>query len=73
MVQSIRQLISPLVGEMSGRTEGGATEHSASAPIIPILFYRSMLLAADVAPIDALVAALRDTGPASRCRSSSPA
>ncbi|MBU2191447.1 MAG: cobaltochelatase subunit CobN, partial [Alphaproteobacteria bacterium] len=58
--------ISPLVGEMSGRTEGGATEHdvsaTASAPIIPILFYRSMLLAADVAPIDALVAALRARG-----------
>ncbi|RWA69001.1 cobaltochelatase subunit CobN [Mesorhizobium sp.] len=29
------------------------------SPIIPILFYRSMLLAADVAPIDALVEALR--------------
>ncbi|TGP23275.1 MULTISPECIES: cobaltochelatase subunit CobN [unclassified Mesorhizobium] len=28
------------------------------SPIIPILFYRSMLLAADVAPIDALVDAL---------------
>ncbi|PSJ63769.1 cobaltochelatase subunit CobN [Pseudaminobacter soli (ex Li et al. 2025)] len=28
------------------------------APIVPILFYRSMLLAADVAPIDALVEAL---------------
>ncbi|WP_245493119.1 cobaltochelatase subunit CobN, partial [Mesorhizobium sp. M6A.T.Cr.TU.014.01.1.1] len=32
------------------------------APIIPILFYRSMLLAADVAPIDALVEALRQRG-----------
>ncbi|ODT03057.1 MAG: cobaltochelatase subunit CobN [Mesorhizobium sp. SCN 65-20] len=30
--------------------------------IIPILFYRSMLLAADVAPIDALVEALRAQG-----------
>lgn len=30
--------------------------------IIPILFYRSMLLAADVAPIDALVEALRSQG-----------
>ena len=29
------------------------------APVVPILFYRSMLLAADVAPIDALCAALR--------------
>ncbi|WP_457150220.1 cobaltochelatase subunit CobN [Mesorhizobium sp. P5_C1] len=30
-----------------------------TAPVIPILFYRSMLLAADVAPIDALFEALR--------------
>ncbi|WP_353641084.1 cobaltochelatase subunit CobN [Mesorhizobium sp. WSM2239] len=30
--------------------------------VIPILFYRSMLLAADVAPIDALVQALRERG-----------
>ncbi|TIP76178.1 MAG: cobaltochelatase subunit CobN [Mesorhizobium sp.] len=32
------------------------------APVIPILFYRSMLLAADVAPIDALFEALRQRG-----------
>ncbi|TIT66654.1 MAG: cobaltochelatase subunit CobN [Mesorhizobium sp.] len=32
------------------------------APIVPILFYRSMLLAADVAPIDALAVALRSQG-----------
>ncbi|TIX54326.1 MAG: cobaltochelatase subunit CobN, partial [Mesorhizobium sp.] len=31
-------------------------------PIVPILFYRSMLLAADVAPIDALVDALHAQG-----------
>ncbi|TIL91078.1 MAG: cobaltochelatase subunit CobN [Mesorhizobium sp.] len=59
--------ISPLAGEMSGRTEGGGTELDAGntyvgAPIIPILFYRSMLLAADVAPIDALFEALRQRG-----------
>ncbi len=54
--------VSPLAGEMSGRTEGGGRERDADnppAPIIPILFYRSMLLAADVAPIDALFDALR--------------
>lgn len=33
-----------------------------AAPVIPILFYRSMLLAADVAPIDALFDALRQRG-----------
>ncbi|MES5100868.1 cobaltochelatase subunit CobN [Agrobacterium sp. BA1120] len=32
------------------------------APLLPILFYRSMLMAADVAPIDALYAALRERG-----------
>ena len=32
------------------------------APVIPILFYRSMLLAVDVAPIDALTAELRQSG-----------
>ena len=34
----------------------------SAAAVIPILFYRSMLLAADVAPIDALVEALRSQG-----------
>ncbi|MBB6410489.1 cobaltochelatase subunit CobN [Mesorhizobium sangaii] len=33
-----------------------------AAPVIPILFYRSMLLAADVAPIDALFKALNQRG-----------
>ncbi|WP_378950229.1 cobaltochelatase subunit CobN [Mesorhizobium sp. ANAO-SY3R2] len=33
-----------------------------NTPIVPIIFYRSMLLAADVAPIDALVEALRAQG-----------
>ncbi|MDX8497504.1 cobaltochelatase subunit CobN [Mesorhizobium sp. VK4C] len=57
--------ISPLAGEMSGRTVGGVTELDAdnlAPPIIPLLFYRSMLLAADVAPIDALAEALRLQG-----------
>ncbi|MDX8481326.1 cobaltochelatase subunit CobN [Mesorhizobium sp. VK24D] len=57
--------ISPLAGEMAGRPEGGVKELGADnlgSPIIPILFYRSMLLAADIAPIDALVDALRSQG-----------
>jgi len=53
--------LSPLAGEMSDRTEGGAQDHDL-APLVPILFYRSMLLAADVAPIDALVEALTTQG-----------
>ncbi|PTE09293.1 cobaltochelatase subunit CobN [Mesorhizobium helmanticense] len=60
------QAIFPLVGEMSGRTEGGAKERdlnlTSATPVIPILFYRSMLLAADVAPIDALFEALSARG-----------
>jgi cobaltochelatase CobN len=52
---------------MSGRTEGGNLERQRlgigqAAPIVPILFYRSMLLAADVAPIDALTAELKQNG-----------
>lgn len=31
-------------------------------PVVPILFYRSMLLAADIAPIDSLAVALEDAG-----------
>jgi cobaltochelatase CobN len=33
-----------------------------TAPIVPLLFYRSMLLAADIAPIDALCAAMTARG-----------
>ncbi|PBB32091.1 cobaltochelatase subunit CobN [Mesorhizobium sp. WSM3868] len=50
---------------LSCRTEGGVTDlniDSVGAPVIPILFYRSMLLAADVAPIDALADAFRSQG-----------
>ena len=36
--------------------------YKAGAPLVPILFYRSMLMADDVAPIDALYAALRSRG-----------
>lgn len=31
-------------------------------PLLPLLFYRSMLLASDIAPVDALVEALEDKG-----------
>ncbi|KQZ81831.1 cobalt chelatase [Mesorhizobium sp. Root157] len=54
---------SPLRG---GRTRGPGGGRSPSAdhpaPVVPILFYRSMLLAADIAPIDALTAELRQSG-----------
>ncbi|UCI23218.1 cobaltochelatase subunit CobN [Mesorhizobium sp. B2-8-5] len=55
--------ISPLAGEMSGRTEGGVTQLGVdNFAVVPILFYRSMLLAADIAPIDALAEALKQQG-----------
>jgi cobaltochelatase CobN len=37
-------------------------EEGADRPVVPILFYRSMLLSADVTPIEALAAALRTRG-----------
>lgn len=45
----------------------GVVEHpgagpDAAAPTVPLLFYRSMLLAADVAPVDALTTQLRQAG-----------
>ncbi|MFK0386059.1 cobaltochelatase subunit CobN [Agrobacterium sp. NPDC090273] len=43
--------------------EKRATEDfGVNAPVLPILFYRSMLLASDVAPIDALFASLKARG-----------
>ncbi|MEW9836940.1 cobaltochelatase subunit CobN [Mesorhizobium marinum] len=56
------RIISPLEGEMPGRAEGGIPPTAITAPTVPILFYRSMLLASDVAPIDALADALRARG-----------
>ncbi|WP_315923682.1 cobaltochelatase subunit CobN [Mesorhizobium sp. SP-1A] len=38
------------------------TQIDKAKPVVPILFYRSMLLAADTAPIDALADALRQKG-----------
>lgn len=46
--------ISPSIGVVPR----GGSNH----PVVPILFYRSMLLAADVAPVDALVEALERRG-----------
>src|SRR5262249_19047264 len=37
-------------------------DERSGRPVVPIIFYRSMLLAADMAPIDALCAALRARG-----------
>lgn len=54
---------SPLGGGRAAGPGGGRSSKTGHpAPVIPILFYRSMLLAADVAPIDALTAELRQSG-----------
>ena len=50
-----------ILSDIEGFSAGNESDPSP-IPLIPILFYRSMLLAADVAPIDALVEALRAKG-----------
>ncbi|CAN7299673.1 cobaltochelatase subunit CobN [Rhizobium sp. LjRoot254] len=45
---------SPLVGEMSGRTEGGAK----TAPLAVITFYRALVQSGQTQPVEALIEAL---------------
>ena len=52
----------PPCGEGLGVGVHDAEMEAKATPVVPILFYRSMLLAADAAPIDALTAALRAKG-----------
>ncbi|MFO1142153.1 MAG: cobaltochelatase subunit CobN [Amaricoccus sp.] len=47
---------------VGGRVRALADAHPAARPVVPILFYRSMLLAGDHAPVEALVAALDAEG-----------
>ncbi|PDS78038.1 cobaltochelatase subunit CobN [Rhizobium sp. L43] len=60
--------ISPLVGEMSGRTEGGAlssTENMGfepTSPIVAISFYRALVQSGETGPIEALVETLAALG-----------
>ncbi|MET3523435.1 cobaltochelatase subunit CobN [Mesorhizobium abyssinicae] len=57
------ETLSPVVPTPPGPADHPPLEGEGNdAPVIPILFYRSMLLAADVAPIDALVDALHAQG-----------
>ena len=46
--------------ELDSRWRGN--ERKTTGPVVPIIFYRAMLLAADTAPIDALCAALTARG-----------
>ncbi|MET3855124.1 cobaltochelatase subunit CobN [Rhizobium sp. OAE497] len=55
------QPISPLVGEMSGRTEGGNSP-STDAPIAAISFYRALVQSGETKPIEAMIEALAAEG-----------
>ncbi len=53
--------ISPLVGEMPGRAEGGATGETPAAtdrPTIAISFYRALVQSGETRPVEALIEAL---------------
>ncbi|MGX9990031.1 cobaltochelatase subunit CobN [Rhizobium sp. Z1P35] len=57
--------ISPLVGEMSGRTEGSIPNSAADAgsqPIVAISFYRALVQSGETGPIEALIEALMTLG-----------
>ncbi|MBB4440488.1 MULTISPECIES: cobaltochelatase subunit CobN [Rhizobium] len=65
MERGLSSLISPLVGEMSGRTEGGIPTSAADAgsqPIVAISFYRALVQSGETGPIEALVEALAALG-----------
>ncbi|AHG45777.1 cobaltochelatase [Rhizobium leguminosarum bv. trifolii CB782] len=61
--------IAPPVGEMSGRTEGGAPRSTekmgfepAVSPIVAISFYRALVQSGETGPIEALIDALQSLG-----------
>ncbi|MBY3234126.1 cobaltochelatase subunit CobN [Rhizobium laguerreae] len=63
MERDLSSLISPLVGEMSGRTEGGTTNSTQQAsPIVAISFYRALVQSGETGPIEALIEALTTLG-----------
>ncbi|MBY5763777.1 cobaltochelatase subunit CobN [Rhizobium leguminosarum] len=63
MERDLSSLISPLVGEMSGRTEGGTTNSTQQAsPIVAVSFYRALVQSGETGPIEALIEALMTLG-----------
>ncbi|NKM80101.1 cobaltochelatase subunit CobN, partial [Rhizobium leguminosarum] len=63
MERDLSSLISPLVGEMSGRAEGGTTNSTQQAsPIVAISFYRALVQSGETGPIEALIEALTTLG-----------
>ncbi|MBB4188154.1 cobaltochelatase subunit CobN [Sinorhizobium terangae] len=60
-------LISPLVGEMSDRTEGGnaaqsSEEKKEAEPTVAICFYRALVQSGETRPVEALIGALATEG-----------
>ncbi|ARM88827.1 cobaltochelatase subunit CobN [Rhizobium sp. CIAT894] len=63
MPPSVLPDICPLVGEMSGRTEGGmVAEERFEPPTIAISFYRALVQSGETQPIEALIEALQAQG-----------
>ncbi|MGR9246574.1 cobaltochelatase subunit CobN [Rhizobium leguminosarum] len=63
MERGLSSLISPLVGEMSGRTEGGTANSTQQAsPTVAISFYRALVQSGETGPIEALIEALMALG-----------
>ena len=60
--RSVPRLAGYLPGEGAIDLDRLSATLAPQQPVVPIIFYRSMLLAADMAPIDALCAALRARG-----------
>ncbi|HEX2021001.1 MAG TPA: cobaltochelatase subunit CobN, partial [Aurantimonas sp.] len=59
------RLISPLVGEMPGRAEGGASRKIADAPkwpLVAIVCYRALVQSGQTEPVEALARALAARG-----------
>ncbi len=56
--------ISPLVGEMSDRTEGGISlsPHARTRPVVALSFYRALVQSGETKPVEALIEALSAEG-----------
>ncbi|OHV77897.1 cobaltochelatase subunit CobN [Ensifer sp. LCM 4579] len=66
--KTLASLISPLVGEMPGRAEGGADpqspteEKTGPEPTVAICFYRALVQSGETKPVEALIEALAAEG-----------
>ncbi|TCS05076.1 cobaltochelatase subunit CobN [Rhizobium sp. BK418] len=61
--EALHDSISPLVGEMSGRAEGGmVAEEGFEPPVVAIAFYRALVQSGETRPVEALIEALQAQG-----------